>query len=76
MLELGLGIAPRQVALLNVFDKVPANVQMTGYVPNSHAPRHKGNDTNNTKHEDDARAVRSSIVGYDVCYIKNNFAKR
>ena len=39
VLELGLGIAPRQVALLDVLDHVPADIEVMGDVLDGHAPR-------------------------------------
>ena len=37
VLELGLGIAPRQVALLHVLDQVPADVEVMGDIKDGHA---------------------------------------
>ena len=37
VLELGLGEAPRQVALLDVLDQVPADAQVQGHVADGHA---------------------------------------
>ena len=38
-LSLGLAVAPRQVALLDVLDHVPADVEVMGDVVDGHAPR-------------------------------------
>ena len=38
VLELGLGIAARQVALLDVLDQVPADAQVRGHVADGHPP--------------------------------------
>ena len=38
-LSLGLAYAPRQVALLDVLDHVPADVEVMGHVEDGHAPR-------------------------------------
>ena len=38
VLELGLGEPPRQVALLDVLDQVPADAQVHGHVADGHAP--------------------------------------
>src|SRR5262249_57948935 len=39
VLELGLGESPRQVALLDVLDRVPADVEVAGHIEDGHAPR-------------------------------------
>src|SRR5262249_60393668 len=38
VLELGPGVPPGQVALLDVLDQVPAHVQVPGHVPDGHPP--------------------------------------
>jgi hypothetical protein len=37
VLELGLGVPPRQVALLDVLDQVPADIQVMGDIADGHA---------------------------------------
>jgi hypothetical protein len=39
ILELGLGVAAREVALLNVLDNVPADSRVVGHIEDGHAPR-------------------------------------
>ena len=39
VLELGLGVAAAEVALLDVLDDVPADAQVAGHVEDGHAPR-------------------------------------
>ena len=39
MLELGLGEPPRQVALLDVLDEVPTDIEVMGHIADGHPPR-------------------------------------
>ena len=39
VLELGFGITSQQVALLDLFDQIPADVQVPCHIADGHAPR-------------------------------------